>query len=107
MMKTLVCLTLAVSALASPALSFAQLAPSPVTRAQVRAGLVRLEQAGYTPGADNASYPVDIQAAEANIAAQDSQQLASGSVGGTAQGGSTQAGASVHAAPVRFVYAGR
>ena len=28
-MKTLVCLTLAVSALASPALSFAQLAPSP------------------------------------------------------------------------------
>src|SRR5260370_11054012 len=74
-MKTLVCLTLAVSALASPALSFAQSAPSPVTRAQVRAELVRLEQAGYIPGTGDAYYPVDIQAAEAKIAAQDSQQL--------------------------------
>jgi len=105
-MKTLVCLTLAVSALASPALSFAQLAPSPLTRAQVRAELVRLEQAGYSPSADNAYYPVDIQAAEAKIASQDSQQLASSSVGGSAQKGSTQAGARAHAAPVRSVYAG-
>jgi hypothetical protein len=105
-MKTLVCLTLAVSVLASPALSFAQSAPSPVTRAQVRAELVRLEQAGYVPGTGDAYYPVDIQAAEAKIAAQDSQQLANGSFGGTAQGGSSQAGAPVHAAPVRSVYAG-
>ena len=99
-MKTLVCLTLAVSALASPALSFAQSAPSHVTRAQVRAELVSFEQAG------DGYYPVDIQAAEAKIAAQDSQQSAGGSVGGTAQGGSSQAGAPVHAAPVRSVYAG-
>jgi hypothetical protein len=104
-MKTLVCLTLALSALASPALTFAQSAPSPVTRAQVRAELVRLEQAGYTPGAGDAYYPVDIQAAEAKVAAQNSEQLASSSVGGTAQGGSTQAGTPAHAAPVRSVYA--
>jgi hypothetical protein len=106
-MKTLVCLTLAVSALASSALSFAQSAPGPMTRAQVRAELVRFEQAGYIPGSGDAYYPVDVQAAEAKIAARDSQQLASGSVGGTAQGGSSQAGAPVHAAPARFVYAGR
>jgi hypothetical protein len=105
-MKTLVCLTLAVSAFASPALSFAQSTPSPVTRAQVRAELARLEQAGYSPVADNAYYPADIQAAEAKIAAQDGQQLASGSVGGAAQGGSSEAGAPVHAAPVSSVYAG-
>jgi hypothetical protein len=104
-MKTLVCLTLAVSALASPALSCAQLAPSPVTRAQVRAELARLEQAGYSPSAEDAYYPADIQAAEAKIAAQNSQQLASSSVGGTAQGGSIEAGAPAHAAPVRSVYA--
>lgn len=105
-MKTLICLTLAVSAFASPALSFAQSAPSPITRAQVRAELARLEQAGYTPGAEDAYYPADIQAAEAKIAAQDSQQLANASVGGTAPGGSSEAGAPVHAASARSVYAG-
>jgi hypothetical protein len=105
-MKTLVCLTLAVSALASPALSFAQSVPSHVTRAQVRAEMVRLEQAGYRPGGGDLDYPAEIQAAEAKIAAQDSQQSPSGSVGGTAEGGSSQAGAPVHAAPVGSVYAG-
>ena len=73
-MKTLVCLTLAVSALVSPALSFAQSAPSPVTRAQVRAELVRLEQAGYQPAAgDDPYYPEDIQAAEAKVAREEAQ----------------------------------
>jgi hypothetical protein len=105
-MKTLVCLTLAVSAFASPAPSFAQSATNPVTRAQVRAELARLEQAGYSPGTEDAYYRTDILAAEAKIAAQDSQQLANASVGGTAQGGSSEAGAPVHTASARSVYAG-
>jgi hypothetical protein len=76
-MKTLIGLTLAISAIAAPALSFAQSAEAPITRAQVRAELVRLEQAGYSPSAsDDANYPADIQAAEAKVAAQDAQRVA-------------------------------
>ena len=106
-MKTLVCLTLAVSALVSPALSFAQSDASTVTRAQVRAELVRLEQVGYNAAAiGDATYPAEIQAAEAKIAAQDGRQLEIGSVGGTAPGGSSQARSPVHTASVRSIYAG-
>ncbi|MGF6239995.1 protein of unknown function [Paraburkholderia phenazinium] len=76
-MKTLICLSLAVSALASPALSFAQSTNAPVTRAQVYTDLVRLEQAGYNPSTSgDANYPADIQAAEAKVAAQDNEGLA-------------------------------
>ncbi|CAB3752254.1 DUF4148 domain-containing protein [Paraburkholderia solisilvae] len=84
-MKTLVYLTLAVSAIASPALAFAQSSP---TRAQVEAELARLERAGYDPSAgENVNYPADIQAAEAKIAAQDAGRTAA--VGGTGSGGET------------------
>ena len=84
-MKTLICLSLAVSALASPALSFAQSTSAPVTRAQVSAELARLEQAGYSPSAaGDANYPADIQAAEAKIAAQDNERVAGNAAGGTA-----------------------
>ena len=95
-MKTLVCLTLAVSAFASPALSFAQSASGPLTRAQVRADLIRLEQAGYDPSSTGLYYPADVQAAEAKIAAQDDKQLAAQAVGGVAQVGASQAGAPAH-----------
>ena len=50
------------SALAAPALAFAQ-SNGPVTRAQVRAELIQLEKAGYTPGGEDVNYPQDIQAA--------------------------------------------
>ncbi|NPT44430.1 DUF4148 domain-containing protein [Paraburkholderia sp. 1N] len=95
MMKTLVCLTLAACALAGPLTGFAQSSPAPLTRAQVQAELMRLEQAGYNPSAgDEGDYPADILAAEAKVAAEDAQRLAAGSVGGTGQTGSSQAGAS-------------
>lgn len=90
-MKTLLCLTLAVSALASPALSFAQSTNAPLTRAQVYADLVRVEQAGYQPSVSNdANYPADIQAAEAKIAAED--QLANDTTNGKAEPTGTGAG---------------
>jgi hypothetical protein len=54
-MKTFISLTLAACAFASPALSFAQSANVPVTRAQVYADLVRVEQAGYSPAAGRRS----------------------------------------------------
>ncbi|BAN23973.1 DUF4148 domain-containing protein [Caballeronia insecticola] len=58
----------------------------PVTRAQVRADLVQLERAGYKPTADQATYPVDIQAAEARVHAQ--QGVAESSFGGASEGAS-------------------
>lgn len=70
MKKILVSLAVAVSALAAPALSSAQ-SNGPLTRAEVRADLVRVEQAGYNPAvASDPHYPDDIQAAEAKSAAE-------------------------------------
>ncbi|RQR44278.1 MULTISPECIES: DUF4148 domain-containing protein [unclassified Burkholderia] len=61
---------LAVAVLASiPVLSFAD-AGHGLTRADVRADLVRLEQAGYNPAGSDARYPDDIAAAQNVIAAQ-------------------------------------
>jgi Tfp pilus assembly protein PilE len=54
---------------AIPAVSFAQ-SVQPVTRAQVRAELVQLQQAGYNPASDQTQYPKNIEAAEARISAQ-------------------------------------
>jgi Domain of unknown function (DUF4148) len=84
-MKSLI-KTIAVAAvLAVPALSFAQ-SSQPVTRAQVRAELVQLEKAGYSPSnSSDTQYPATIQAAEAKVHADDS------AVGGVADG-SSQAG---------------
>ncbi|WP_244817910.1 DUF4148 domain-containing protein [Caballeronia sp. Lep1P3] len=72
-------------ALSTPVASFAQ-SNQPVTRAQVRAELVELEQAGYTPSVRNdPSYPADLQAAEARIAAK--QRAYGGASDVTAQSG--------------------
>jgi Domain of unknown function (DUF4148) len=85
MKKALVCLSLAAVALTAPVLSFAQ-SNGPLTRAEVRADLVRVEQAGYNPSLGNdIHYPADIQAAEAKVAAQDHQQNATQAYGGVAE----------------------
>lgn len=64
-----------------------------LTRTEVHADLVRVEQAGYNPSiGDDAAYPADIQAAEAKIAAQDNQSLANESMGGTTMGGMSASG---------------
>jgi hypothetical protein len=55
--------------LAAPALSFAQ-SNQPLTRAQVRAELVQLQQAGYNPASDNTQYPKNIEAALSRIQAE-------------------------------------
>ncbi|MDR5837488.1 DUF4148 domain-containing protein [Caballeronia sp. LZ034LL] len=81
-------------AFAAPVASFAQ-SNQPVTRAEVRAQIVQLEKAGYNPGVVNdTTYPADIQAAEARVAAQNG--AAQGAYGGVADGGS-QSGARVTA----------
>ncbi|MFM0646295.1 DUF4148 domain-containing protein [Paraburkholderia bryophila] len=96
MSKMLVGIALAVATLGAPVLSFAQ-SNAPLTRAEVRADLVRVEQAGYSPNRGNdLDYPADIQAAEAKIASQGDRQLAMQAVGGVAQNGSTASGSMSH-----------
>ena len=86
--KSLVSAVALASALAVPAVSFAQQSNGPVTRAQVRAELVQLEQAGWRPAMDmgnNPHYPDGIQAAEAKVAAQNG---AASGYGGVVSGSS-------------------
>jgi Domain of unknown function (DUF4148) len=95
MKKFLISALVLSSALAVPAFAFAQ-SNGPVTRAQVRAELVQLEKAGYSPGGEDVNYPQDIQAAEQRVAEQ--QGIASSSYGATANGTSA-AGMAAHTAP--------
>ncbi|WP_420800147.1 DUF4148 domain-containing protein [Paraburkholderia tagetis] len=66
----------------APVASFAQ-SNAPLTRAQVRAEMVQLENVGYNPShIDDAHYPDDVLAAQAKVAAQKN------AVGGAANGSS-------------------
>jgi hypothetical protein len=72
----------------------------PLSRAQVRAELVQLENAGYNPGAKDNRYPEKLQAAEAKVSKeQGSEQAAYGSPGVTA----TQSGGSKNLSGVKEV----
>jgi hypothetical protein len=76
--------SLVVAALvAVPALSFAQ-SSQPVTRAEVKAELVQLHQAGYSPASDYTQYPANLQAALTRVSAENG--AAASAVGGVAQG---------------------
>lgn len=84
-MKSLIQAVVVAAALAAPVAVFAQ-SNAPLTRAQVRAELVQLEKAGYHPGeGDNTTYPAEIQAAEAKVAAQNG---ATSGYGGVVNGSS-------------------
>ncbi|KND59487.1 hypothetical protein BVER_03262c [Candidatus Burkholderia verschuerenii] len=96
MFKSIVPALVIASALAAPA--FAQAADNaPVTRAEVKAQLVQLEQAGYNPVSDHTTYPANIQAAEARVDAQPA--AADASFGGVSDGAS----ASGHAVQSKFL----
>jgi hypothetical protein len=115
-MKALVSTLLVACALAAPVAAFAQTADTanaPVTRAQVIGDLVRLEQAGYRPLANDNNYPDDIQHAEAVVAQEQAQKQAQNAapvttaVGGVAMTGSSDSGAPVVASvDGRSIYAG-
>ncbi|MGA7781616.1 MAG: DUF4148 domain-containing protein [Paraburkholderia sp.] len=86
-MKSLIQAVVVAAALVAPAISFAQ-TNGPLTRAQVRAELVQLEQTGWRPasGADP-RYPDDIEAAEAKVAAQNNATGVGGVVSGSSEAG--------------------
>ncbi|NPT53731.1 DUF4148 domain-containing protein [Paraburkholderia elongata] len=78
-MKSLVQTIVVAAALTAPVVSFAQ-SNSHITRDQVRAELIQLEQAGYRVGVGDAYYPDAIQAAEARVSAQNSAATGYGGV---------------------------
>ncbi|NPT53154.1 DUF4148 domain-containing protein [Paraburkholderia elongata] len=105
-MKALIYAALIAGVLATPVASFAQEASTgPLTRAEVRADLIRVEQAGYRPAAKDVHYPEDIQAAEARVQAQDVTAPGSSGVGG-APDGSSQAGAPTATGMTHSIYFG-
>ena len=79
---------------ASPTFVFAQSQNVPLTRAQVKAELAQLEQAGYSPAmGEQANYPADIQAAEAKVAAQKANETNEAYGGAQAGGAAAGSGA--------------
>ncbi len=89
-MKSLIQAIAVAAVLVVPVASFAQ-SNAPITRAQVRAELAQLQQAGYRVGdGDNAHYPDAVQAAVARVAAQNG---AASGYGGVASGSSQEGGA--------------
>ncbi|WGS53133.1 DUF4148 domain-containing protein [Paraburkholderia sp. D15] len=94
-MKSVLKTVVVVASLAVSATVFAQ-STTRITREQVRAELVQLEQAGYHVGdGDQAHYPDAIQAAEARVAAMNAAGVAGGATGGYggAAAGASQSGA--------------
>ncbi|MEX3959223.1 DUF4148 domain-containing protein [Trinickia sp. EG282A] len=100
-MKSLIFAVAAASALSLPLASFAQVQSNqPLTRAQVKADLVRVEQAGYNPAVGtDPYYPADIQAAEARVGQQQGAPVAEATGVGGAANGSVQSGAPVDSRP--------
>jgi hypothetical protein len=97
--RTLIQAAVVAALAAVPALSFAQAQDNgPVTRAEVKNQLIQLEQAGYNPAtANDATYPADIQAAEARVnqqqgLAQAQTPAAETSGYGPSTSGTTQSG---------------
>jgi uncharacterized protein YgbK (DUF1537 family) len=107
-MKKLIPAVVVAAALAIPAISFAQSSQQGLTRAQVRAELVELQQAGYNPAVNDVAYPRNLQAAQARVA---EQQLANAGTSGygAPAAGTTQAGGAaqpVERMPGQSVYYG-
>jgi hypothetical protein len=78
--------------LSAPLVSYAQQSNEPVTRAEVRAQLQQIEQAGYHEN-DNTTYPASIQAAETKVSEQTGDAQSAQSGFGPAMVPSTQSGA--------------
>jgi len=105
-MKSLIQAVVVAAALVAPVASFAQQSNAPVTRAQVRAELVQLEQAGFHPGLADPYYPANIQAAEARVVEQNGSSSAVGGVANATAVG-VRATAPVASTGVKPVYFGQ
>ncbi|KLU25083.1 hypothetical protein EOS_16770 [Caballeronia mineralivorans PML1(12)] len=104
-MKSLIQAVVVAAAFAAPVVSFAQ-SNQPVSRTQVRAELLLLEKAGYSPHGRDPYYPADIQAAEARVAAQNGAARAENTGFGGASSGLSQSGVSAANTSGKSIYAG-
>lgn len=92
-MKSTLSAIAGIGMLIAPLFCFAQPIQAP-TRAEVRAQLIQLEHAGYNPAKrDDASYPADIQSAQARVAAQGAANDYSRSGMGAGTGGTSESSA--------------
>lgn len=95
-MKSLIQAVALAAVIAAPVAAFAQ-SEQPITRAEVKAEVKQLEQAGYNPAtAYDAQYPADIQAAEARVSAMKANGQGDTSGYGSPMGGSSQSGPGQH-----------
>lgn len=90
-MKWFACVITAAVVIASPLTTFAQSTNQPVTRAQVKAELVQLENAGYRPSINDLYYPAKIQAAEAAVQKMNPASRSYGGAADTTDSGSKPA----------------
>ncbi|SAL79240.1 membrane protein [Caballeronia peredens] len=90
-MKSWVHGVIAAAVLSAPFAAFAQ-SSAPASRAEVRAELVQLEKAGYSPAAEDATYPANLQAAEARVAEVRMAQGQTNSGYGASTGSAVRAG---------------
>ncbi|CAB3749299.1 hypothetical protein GQ57_37095 [Burkholderia sp. MSh2] len=99
-MKSLVVTAAAAVLLVAPALSFAQQAQSPVTRAQVLQELADLESVGFNPArGESNNYPDDIMAAQERLREKRlAEQKAAHAAYGPAGAPATESGAPVRPA---------
>ncbi|AOJ90877.1 hypothetical protein WS87_29385 [Burkholderia sp. MSMB0856] len=96
--------TIMLAAAIIPAFASAAQSGSALTRAEVRAQITQVEQAGYNPARKDIHYPQSIQQAEARIQSSESMPQADASGYGPAYGAGADSGASVqsHAATPRL-----
>lgn len=73
----------------APIVSFAQ-ENAPVTRAQLKSEIVRLEKSGYSPAGSDIDYPANLQAAQARTG--DEERAAVATTYGGKVAGATEAG---------------
>ena len=111
--RTLIQAAFVAALVAAPALSFAQDVQNEASksRAEVKAELIQLEKAGYNPAtANDATYPSDIQAAEARVSQPEgmAQQAPAADTSGygPSTSGSSQSGQPASMRPEQSIYFG-
>jgi hypothetical protein len=104
-MKSWANAVIAVTVFAAPLASFAQ-SSAPATHAEIRAELVQLEKAGYSPAAEDPSYPAKLQAAEARVADMRLAQARAGGYG-SSTGAASQSGRATKVVDPQGVFFGQ
>lgn len=105
-MKSLIADAVLTAVLIAPLASFAQ-SSGPITRAQVKAEVVRLENSGYPPaGSNDYNYPQYFLDAQSRISSGGQKDVAASSIGGSVNGASRSGLATASTNRGHSIYAG-